>query len=86
VDREEAANAFGIAPALVAEIMYLNDEIVNERKRVEVELCGPVRPYYPEFGQLTHSFQQDDPSAPFKRWQVMRDWVAKNIKTQEATK
>ncbi|MBD1589500.1 hypothetical protein [Pseudomonas typographi] len=50
-DREAVAVAFGIAPAMAAEIVFMNDE----------------GHWYPE--------------TPEQRWIRMRDWVAKNIRS-----
>lgn len=40
---------FGIAHAMAAEIMHLNDEHISDTKFVDVEICGPVRPNYPDW-------------------------------------
>lgn len=79
-DRERVAKTFGISEALAAEIMYLNDEHVDDWKFVEVEICGPMRPYYPEWGKHTRTVYAPDPHARAKRWRYMRSWVASQIK------
>ena len=79
-DRESVAVAFGIAPALAAEIVYENDEHVDDFQWVEVEICGPMRPYYPEWGKHKRGMSILNPDAPTHRWQHMRNWVEKNIK------
>ncbi len=83
-DEQLVADRFGVAAPLVQEIMYMNDEWVNDYKFVEVEICGPVRPWYPEWGRQYKSICLNDDTAPQRRWKVMRDWVAKNIKEKEA--
>lgn len=71
---------FGIAPALAAEIMYLNDEyMVNTRVWVEVEICGPVRPHYPEWGSHKRQISVNNQHHPEQRWKRMREWVAENL-------
>ena len=42
-DRDAVARAFGISEALAAEIMYQNDEYIDEWEWVTVDICGPVR-------------------------------------------
>ncbi len=72
---------FGIAPAMAAEIMYLNDEyMVNTYKRVEIEFCGPMRPYHPDWSQHKREVQVHDDEHPQKRWKEMRDWALENLK------
>lgn len=78
-DREAVAQAFGISEAMAAEIMWINDEHVSDRKFVDVEICGPVRPYYPEFGRHIKSVNVWDESSGYKRWKYMRDWVDSQI-------
>ena len=79
-DPEGVAEAFGIAPAMVREIVYENDEHINEEEWVDVELCGPVRPYYPDYGRHTRSVRVSVPDAAQRRWVHMRKWVAAHIK------
>lgn len=85
-DAEEGCNErlvaerFGVAAPLVQEIMWMNDEWVDDYKWVDVEVCGPVRPYYPDFGKHTKSVCMMDDTAPQNRWRIMRNWVAKQIK------
>ena len=75
------ANRFGIAPAMAAEIMYMNDEYaVDVWKWVDVEICGPVRPYYPDHGRHTRCVRVHNDKHPQERWQRMRAWVAENMK------
>lgn len=79
-DRDSVAAAFGIAPALAAEIVYENDECVLDFKREYFEICGPMRRNFPDWGKHERSVQVDDSDAPKRRWLHMRNWVAKNIK------
>lgn len=71
---------FGIANAMAAEIMYLNDEhMVDTWKLVGIEICGPVRPWYPDWGNHTKTVQVNNDNHPQERWQRMRDWVRENL-------
>lgn len=78
------ANRFGIAPAMAAEIMYMNDEYaVDVWKWVDVEICGPMPPYhFQPYGHKKHhrSVRVPNDNHPQERWQRMRDWVATNLK------
>jgi hypothetical protein len=80
---EEVGQRFGIARAMAAEIMYLNDEwyIVDEWEWEERVLCGPVRPYYPEYGRHTYSVRVHNDHHAEKRWGLMRQWVADSLKS-----
>lgn len=82
-DTEMVGKRFGIAPAMAAEIMYMNDEYaVSEYKHVQLEICGPMRPYEPgafSFNQHIRSVHVHNDNAPTERWQKMRAWVAENI-------
>lgn len=82
-ETEEVARRFGIARAMAAEIMYLNDEHIDDHKFIDVEICGPVRPFYPEWGRHTYSIRVPDESAPARRWRYMRDWVAEKLKEEK---
>lgn len=73
-DPEAVAEAFGIAPALVREIVYLNDEYIDEYEWVEVE--GPPNRFY---GRYKPSARVHVKDAGERRWKYMRDWVASHI-------
>lgn len=77
---DAVAGVLGVAGPLAREIMFENDEAVMAHKYIEVEICGPVRPYYPDYGRHVVSVIVDDPAAPERRWQHMRQWVHKNLK------
>lgn len=83
-DREDVARAFGISEALAAEIMYLNDEYLDDFVWVDVEICGPVRRGYPDFGRHKKTVRVPNKRAAELRWQHMRNWVATNINTTNA--
>lgn len=82
-DWGQVAKAFGLAPAMVREIVYENDEgTVSDWKWVDVEICGPMR--RPE--NHKRSRMVADPTAGARRWHAMRSWAEKNLKKQiEAT-
>lgn len=82
---EEVGKRFGIARAMAAEIMFMNDD-VETHYWADIEICGPVRPYYPEWGRHTRSVHLYDENHPEKRWNLMRSWVSQQIKALEATK
>lgn len=71
---------FGIADAMASEIMYLNDEyMVATWKWVGIEICGPMRPYYPDWGEHIRTVRVHNDNHPQERWQRMRDWVRENL-------
>jgi len=78
-DREGVAAAFGVAEALAAEIMFLNDEIVLEYRNAEVEICGPVRPHWPDWGRHKRRVLLPNRGAGEQRWRYIRNWVEQNI-------
>lgn len=77
------AKAFGIAPAMVREIVFMNDECKDDFILVEVEVCGPMRPRFPEWGCHRRTVTVFDAAAGRKRWVAMRQWVASQIKRQK---
>jgi hypothetical protein len=79
-DRAAVAQAFGIAEALAAEVMWLNDECVDEWNYINVEVVGPVRPGYPDYGRHMRSVRVPAEHLAQKRWRYMRAWVEENIK------
>lgn len=81
-EAERVAERFGIAHSMAAEIMYLNDEHVDDWKFVDVEICGPVRPRWPEWGKHTKTVHVHDPDATHRRWVYMRSWVAAQLTKQ----
>ncbi|MFL9904388.1 hypothetical protein PQR71_40725, partial [Paraburkholderia fungorum] len=80
-DWDAVARAFNLAPAMVREIVYENDESINAYKWVEVVICGPVKPYYPDYGRHTRTVREDIPAETLgaKRWAHMRQWVEANL-------
>jgi hypothetical protein len=78
-DVESLAPQFNIAEQLAREIMWVNDEHVSSTKWVEIEICGPVRPYYPDWGKHRQSVNVPNEHAGFERWQQVREWVERHI-------
>ena len=80
-DWDAVARAFNIAPAMVREIVYENDEGISPYKWVDVEICGPVRPYYPDYGRHTRTVRVDISAETLaaERWTRMRQWVEANL-------
>lgn len=70
-DREAVGQHFGIAPAMAAEIVYINDERFDGEY---VTAEGPSRFLY-------HGRPRDvwRPFTPEERWALMRAWVEKQI-------
>ncbi|MBO0246806.1 hypothetical protein J0671_25985, partial [Vibrio sp. Vb0592] len=68
-------------PAMVREIVYENDEGLYPWEPVTFVLCGPVRPYYPEWGE--HVFEKGvripEDRLGAMRWERMRKWVDQNL-------
>lgn len=78
-DYDQVAKAFGIAPCMAQEIVYENDEAFDDYEWVDVELCGPVRPFYPDYGRHHSTVRVTHDDAPEKRWEYMRGWVQKQL-------
>lgn len=77
---ERIGPAFNVADALVREIMYLNDECVSDFNWEDVDLCGPMRPGWPDYGRHQRRMKVAIPNAEERRWNYMRSWVASQIK------
>lgn len=79
-DARKVGERFGIAPAMAAEIMYHNDEYaVDEHKWVDIEICGPMRPWE----RHSRSVRVSNERHPQERWQAMRDWVQSQLNQAE---
>lgn len=88
-DTATVGQRFGIAPAMAAEIMYMNDEYaVDEWKWVDVVICGPMPPHhFPPYGPKKHerSVCVHNDNHPRERWEQMRKWVAENLQNPVLT-
>lgn len=81
-DREAVAQAFGVAEALAAEIMWLNDEMHDDfGGYVDVEICGPMRPHRFERHRRTVRIRNE--RAEEVRWARMRQWALDNIRRDD---
>ena len=74
------AKTFDIAEALAREIVFENDDRIGSHRWIEIEICGPMRPWYPERGGHHKSVLVELPAdeVAAKRWVHMRKWVADN--------
>ena len=72
---------FGIAPAMAAEIMYMNDEYAAEEWNwVDVEICGPMRPYWPDCGKHSKTVRVHNDRHASERWSAIRAWALAKCK------
>ena len=81
-DWEQLACEFGIAEAMAREVMYENDACVSGVTWIDFEVCGPIRPNYPDWGRHRRTIAVPDPLADEKRWHHMRAWVLQHIKDE----
>jgi hypothetical protein len=88
-DTHVVGQRFGIAPAMAAEIMFMNDEYAVDTWRwVTVEICGPMPPHhFKPYGHKTHvrSVRVNNDNHPQQRWERMRAWAIENLRTPPAT-
>lgn len=78
-DYERLGATFDIASQLARETMYENDEYVDSFKYVEVQICGPVTPYWPDYGRTTKEIRVPDLEERKKRWKHVRAWAESNL-------
>jgi len=83
-DPEAVADLFNLSPAMVREIVFENDEAVDDYVFEEYEVCGPMRERYPDWESHKRTHRVLDPKAAEKRWFYMRRWVESNIKKDGA--
>lgn len=91
-DAEKVGDRFGVARAMAAEIMYLNDEYeVSEWKWIDVEICGPMPEWrlvmcgraevsQRAFENHLRSVRVANENHPQERWERMRAWAVENLK------
>jgi hypothetical protein len=60
---KELATVLGVAHAFAAEVMFENDEGVQSHVYEKRELCGPVRPHFPDYGSHTRVLWEERPHA-----------------------
>lgn len=79
-DERLVAERFGVASPLVQEIMWLNDEIVDDYTWEDIELDGPPRQHGPDWGRpLKRWVRVSVKDVAERRWKFMRHWAAKQI-------
>lgn len=76
-DYDQVATAFGIAPCMAQEIVFENDERVDDEKWVQWTVCGPMRPWE----NHKRSDWRPTENAAANRWKRMRQWVADHLAT-----
>lgn len=76
-DWDAVAAKFNLAPAMVREIVYENDEMLDDYKWVDVEVYGPVRPYERRVRSMRVSIPEEVLGP--QRWSRMRQWVESNL-------
>ena len=83
-DCAAVAGAFGIAKALAAEIMFLNDDGVANRWGTPINfvVCGPMR----QWESRTQLRWVQDPGIGRARWASMRAWVEGQLHSAEVAK
>lgn len=80
-DTATVGQRFGIAPAMAAEIMYMNDEYAfDEWTWVDVEICGPLHPTWWRHRGRIRSVRVHNDNHPAERWQRMLAWAVANLK------
>lgn len=79
-DWDAVARVFNIAPAMVREIVYENDEAIDDYEWVDVVICGPMRlsRYYEKHARSVRVAIPEEVLGP-KRWKRMRAWVESNL-------
>ena len=84
-DPAAVGQRFDIAPAMAAEIMYLNDEYaVSEWRYIDVVICGPMPPHhFRPYGHKMHEREVRVPNEnhPSERWERMRAWAVENLQS-----
>jgi hypothetical protein len=74
-DVESLGPTFNIAEQLAREIMWVNDDFVDDGCWVAHEICGPVQPW--ESHRKTIKVPNEN--AGIERWREVRAWVEKQI-------
>ena len=79
-DSEQVADRFGIAKAMAAEIMDMNDTYhVPMSVAVIVEICGPMRWNWPDLGLHKRRVVMPNTGHAEQRWLAMRRWVDQQL-------
>ncbi|HEX4843218.1 MAG TPA: hypothetical protein VFV57_06065 [Limnobacter sp.] len=80
-DWEQVANAFSIAPAMVREIVFENDEVFNDWEWVYGEICGPMPTRWGQ--QHNTSVRVYKENAAELRWAHMRKWAESQLNKEQ---
>jgi len=75
-DYDQIAKAFGLAPAMVREIVYENDEHRDGMKWANWEVCGPMRRHQ---SHRRSGYLPTGEGPGSARWKRMRAWVQQHI-------
>ena len=78
-DWQQLSSTFGIAESMAREVMYENDESVNDCEWINVEICGPMRLGRPDWGNHIRSVHLPILDAGERRWRHMRKWVDEHL-------
>ena len=82
-DWDEVAKAFNIAHAMAREIVYENDEVLDDYIYENIEICGPFRPWL-EHNRFTFYKVSICPDKLARnRWLHMRTWAEGQLKNHE---
>lgn len=76
-DWDAVAAKFNLAPAMVREIVYENDEVLDDYKWVDVQVYGPIRPYERRVRSVRVSIPEETLGP--QRWSRIRQWVEANL-------
>jgi len=77
------ADRLDIAAPLAKEIMFFNDEWIDKHEFIDIEICGPMRPHFPDWDRHKRTVRVAAKNMSERRWQYMREWVAKQIKASQ---
>lgn len=73
--RKEVAGVFGIAEALAAEVMFMNDEWLSNHEYKTVEIYGPLMTHQPRYRQVRLPVK----NVGERRFNMMREWIKNQI-------
>ncbi|WP_208456724.1 hypothetical protein [Burkholderia gladioli] len=76
-DWDAVAALFNLAPSMVREIVYENDEALARHKWVDIVICGPML----RWEKHVRTVRVDIPESTLapERWALMRKWVEQNL-------
>lgn len=83
-DWDAVARVFNIAPAMVREIVYENDEAIDDYEWVDVVICGPMETRFQQQHNRSVRVALPEEVLGPKRWALMRAWVDAHIAKETA--